>query len=212
MNAKELLQAASFAGDVQKRRNAEIILDEFQSARMPAGVAVAAIVNAIAESGLNETRAGDNGHSVGLFQLNDLRGTRPFDFDRADPRKNTRWIIAELARLWRSKGKIGNYSADESLEDAYNRGASVADMAALFSAVVERPRDVYGEMTKRAALARATFPESAVRQAKSVRYTGYDVIIPPRTDLEPNRALYWWAAILGASVLGGAILWRRFKV
>ena len=211
MNAKELLRAAPFAADPQKRRNAEIILDEFQSARIPAGVAIAAVVNAIAESGLNEFKSGDGGHSLGLFQLNDLLGRRPFDFDRFDPRKNTRWIIGELTRLWRATGKIGNYTATESFADAYNRGASVDELSALFSAIVERPKDVYGEMTKRSALARATFPESAIRQAKGIDYSTFDVILPPRTDIDRTGALYWWSAMLGAGLLVGAVIYRRFR-
>jgi hypothetical protein len=211
MNAAQILRSASFVGDVQKRRNAEIIVEEFQSARMPAGLALAAVVNALAESGLNEQAVGDRGHSVGLFQLNDLKGKRPFDFDRTDPRKNTRWIAEEMARLWRAKGKIGNYTAPESMEEAFNRGASISEMAGLFTAVVERPNDVYGEMERRAALARSVLPESSVQQAKAVKYTGYDVIIPPRTDVDPHRAIYWWAAFIGAGALAGALLWRRFR-
>lgn len=211
MNAAELVRSAPFAADVQKRRNAETILAEFQSARMPAGLALAAIANAYAESGLNERATGDGGHSIGLFQLNDLRGQRPFDFDRTDPRKNTRWIIDEMVRLWRKRGQIGKYNAVESMADAYLRGASVADMAALFSAVVERPSDVSGEMTKRAALARSLFPESAIRQAKSINYTTFDVIIPPRTDVDTHRAFYWWSGVVSFGALAGVILWRRFR-
>jgi hypothetical protein len=186
MNAADMLRAAPFAGDVQKRRNAETILAEFQAARWPAGLALAAIANAVAESNLNEFATGDGGHSIGLFQINDLRGQLTFDFDRRDPEANTR-------------------------QQAYQRGASVPEMAALFAAIVERPADIPGEMAKREALTRNLFPEAAIRRASAVKYGGADVLLPARTDVDPLSAAYWWGVAGAVALLAGAIVWRRFR-
>jgi hypothetical protein len=211
MNAADMLRAAPFAGDVQKRRNAETILAEFQAARWPAGLALAAIANAVAESGLNEFATGDGGHSIGLFQINDLRGQLTFDFDRRDPEANTRHIMRELANKWTKSGQIGRYNARESMQQAYQRGASVPEMAALFAAIVERPADIPGEMAKREALTRNLFPEAAIRRASAVKYGGADVLLPARTDVDPLSAAYWWGVAGAVALLAGAIVWRRFR-
>jgi hypothetical protein len=209
MNAPEMLQAAPFAGDVQRRRNAEIILREFEAARWPAGMALAAIVNAVAESNLNEFAAGDGGHSVGLFQINDLGGKVIYPFDRTDPRANTRHILQELANKWNKTGKIGRYNATESMAQAFSRGGTVPKMAALFAAIVERPADIPGEMAKREALARTLFPEVAIRRADTIAYRTLDFLVPARTDVEPMKAAYWWASMLGAASIVVAVIVRQ---
>lgn len=202
------LVANAFARSAAKRENAQIILDEFMVAGLPSGVALAAIVNAEAESGLNPLAAGDGGHSIGLFQINDLRGTVKYDFDRTEPHANTRWIIKEYDRLDTKTGKIGNYTANRSLDQMYNDGATVADMAAEFAAIVERPKDIPGEQVKRRALARALFGGFAVIPAKNFEYGGRSLT----TALSQDAALresalkrYWWYAA-GAIFFGGALV------
>lgn len=138
-------------------QNAQVIVAEFAAAGLPYGIGLAAIPNAMAESGLRNDAVGDNGNSVGLFQINALGGARTFDGDRRDPRYNSRWIAEEYKRYRTKKGRIGTFVAQESLDEAYARGASVAEMAGLFAAIVERPRDQVGEQARRAVLARSMF-------------------------------------------------------
>jgi hypothetical protein len=69
MNVQTALQALRNLqqGQIQ---NAAIIVSGFMEAGLPAGVGLAAIPNAMAESALNHKAVGDNGNSVGLFPLN----------------------------------------------------------------------------------------------------------------------------------------------
>ena len=57
-----------------QKANAAIIEKEFLNAGHSATVTAAAIVNALAESGLNAKAAGDSGASIGLFQMNRVGG------------------------------------------------------------------------------------------------------------------------------------------
>jgi 2-methylisocitrate lyase-like PEP mutase family enzyme len=97
------------------------------------------------------------------------------------------------------------------MQQAYQRGASVPEMAALFAAIVERPADIPGEMAKREALTRTLFPEAAIRRASAVKYGGADVLLPARTDVDPLSAAYWWGVAGAVALLAGAIVWRRFR-
>jgi hypothetical protein len=211
MNAYQMLDAAPLLRNAQKRAMAGIILDEFKAARIPAGLALAAVANAIRESGLDPNASGDNGHSIGLFQINDLGGRIEYDFDRTDPRANTQHIIRELFRMWAKDGKIGRYQAERSMKDAYENGATVPEMAALFAAIVERPKDIPKEMEASERIAREQFPEVTVRKARSIAYSSTDILIPPRSGIDNRAVFYWWASILGSSALIAALLWRRSR-
>jgi hypothetical protein len=202
------LVANAFARDADKRANAQIILDEFMVAGLPAGVALAAIVNAEAESGLNPLAAGDNGHSVGLFQINDIGGKVKYDFDRTDPNANTRWIIKEYDRLDTKTGKIGNYTATRSLDQMFKDGVNVADMAAEFAAIVERPGNIEGEKYHRRGIARSLFGGFANYPARVFEYGGRSLTEAFTEDPKLREALirrYWWYAA-GAVFFGTALV------
>ena len=191
------LVANAFSRNAAKRANAQIILDEFMVAGFPAGLALAAIVNAEAESGLNPAASGDNGHSLGLFQINDIGGKVTYDFDRLDPRENVRWIIREYARLDKKSGKIGNYTTARSLDQYLTDGVHVADMAAEFAAIVERPADIEGAKYKRRALARTLFGGYANYPARSFDFGGRSVTTALTEDPALREAAvrrYWWYA------------------
>lgn len=95
------------------------------------------VANAQAESGLSNTAAGDGGHSIGLFQLNDNggAGVGVTVAQRQDPNVNVAKILA-----------------DGGLSKAIG-AASAEAFAAAFARYVERPADKDGEARKRAALA-----------------------------------------------------------
>jgi hypothetical protein len=117
-------------GETQAGRlkNAKIIYDMFRKAGYPAGVALAAIVNARHESDLSNEAVGDSGSSVGLFQLHkNGAGKGMSQAERMDPYKNTARIIKETD-MYGSK-----------LMEASNAGASVADMSVIFGRDIERP-------------------------------------------------------------------------
>lgn len=141
---------AVYVPNETKEHNKSVILALFASAGYHGNVAKAAIVNAMAESALNHEAVGDGGHSVGLFQINDLRGKRVFTGDRKDAAYNTRWILDN------------EQAALAKVQAAALAGADVPALAAMFSQLVERPADAQGEATRRAALARKMFPPSEV--------------------------------------------------
>ena len=192
--AEPLLDAAYGVG-TDRRRVAQIILDEFLIAGYPAGI----------------------GHSVGLFQLNDIGGKIVFSFDRTDPHLNTRAIIAEFERLFGKTGKIGKYEAFQSLGPRMNTGADVKTYAAEFAARVERPDDIPGAMVKRSNLAVQRFGDAAYRAVTGFAYGPKGAIAKAAEDPKLREALarrYWWAALLfvgAVSVVGYHVVRRATR-
>ena len=120
-----------------------------ESRDIPDEVIKAAIVNAVAESGLNPNAVGDGGKSVGLFQLHERGAGHGMSVaDRKDPVKNTNRIVDTYLG---SQGK--------PMRAAYTAGERrISELAALWSANVERPADKLGEMARRRVLAGKLFP------------------------------------------------------
>jgi len=163
-----LLAQSSVKGTEQKLRNTKIIIDEFIAAGFPFSLALAAVVNAAAESALNEMAlAGAPGEdSVGLFQLNACCGGKGMSTaQRQDPVLNTRRIISELkAAINNTSGydkSLGRTVPVESISSALRRHATVAELAGLFGFHVERPKALTASLTTRATLARQMFPTMA---------------------------------------------------
>lgn len=133
--------------------NAQIIAGDFAAAGQPDNLTAAAIVNAWAESGLDEKKTGDHNHSIGLFMLDDVGGdgiglSRQY---REDPHNNIHVILSK--EVLRGRGA--------TLRARAAAGAGVAELAAIFSRDILRPGDQAGEMTKRSDLAQTMFPEIA---------------------------------------------------
>ena len=88
--------------DDDQRSMVAIISDEFAGAGL-GWLVPAAVANAYAESLLDPNAIGDNGHAVGLFQLNDASsaaaGYGMSVAERQDPYINTRRIIEEAVDL-----------------------------------------------------------------------------------------------------------------
>jgi uncharacterized protein (DUF2267 family) len=151
-----------------KENSKQIIVEEFLSAGLPLPIAQAAITNAKAESNFNPSAVGDGGKSVGLFQLHENgAGHGMSTEERKDPRKNTRRIIEIVKQVWNNKGKHNYTSGEragqtiESLSEAVGRGASIGELAGLFSYHVERPADLVGSIEKRRNMARQIFGADA---------------------------------------------------
>jgi len=130
-----------------QRANARIIEREFSAAGFGSPVVAAAIINALAESMLNNEAVGDGGSSVGLFQLHERGGGHGMSVeDRKNPTLNTRRIIDQAKK---AKGFMAKVHAGVT---------SVPELAAAFSTYVERPADKPGNEVKRAAMVARYFP------------------------------------------------------
>lgn len=126
---------------------ARVIETEFRAAGFSDAVIAAAIVNAIAESGLNPAAVGDGGRSIGLFQLHEKGGGYGMSVaERQNPTLNTRRIIQEVKK---AKGFMAEVQGGET---------SIPVLAVAFSTYVERPADKITAGTHRAALALRYFP------------------------------------------------------
>lgn len=140
-----------------QKEMAKIIEQRFLAAGLPKSVAAAAIVNAYAESGLRPGATGDSGHSIGLFQLHDRGGGHGMSVEeRKDPGINTDTILNR--EVLKGFGK--------NLRAAAAGGASIAELSAIFSRDIERPRDREGAMAKRQRIARRFFGGGADARAE----------------------------------------------
>lgn len=131
--------------------NADVIRREVLAAGYDERMARALIANSYAESGLsNGPPDGDNGHSIGLFQLNDNggAGTGMTVEQRRDPSANTRKILsdygmARVVELWRA-------------------GADAPELARQFCIYVERPANKEQKGAERAEICKQLFGASTV--------------------------------------------------
>lgn len=151
----------------EQARMAALIAREARAAGLSAALAGALIVNAYAESTLSERAAGDLdaggiAHSYGLFQLSDRPGAMGAGMSvasRIDGATNVRRMLAAL------RGDEGH-----AVRAAADRGASVAELAALISRDLERPRDVAGEQIRRRTLAIRLFGAPATVRGSRIDY------------------------------------------
>ena len=167
-----------------QKNMASIIEREFKAAGLPPSIAAAAIVNAHSESGINPYAVGDGGNSVGLFQIHRGSDKNPFwlraglkpevtketlrQYKKGAHRKNKAAFAA--ARLAagdfrfdpaRNAQTMINYEvkkgAGSRLRARAAAGASVAELAGIFSSDIERPKDKQGNIASRSAKARKWF-------------------------------------------------------
>ncbi|MEA2892649.1 MAG: hypothetical protein QOI05_3442 [Bradyrhizobium sp.] len=134
---------------VAKRPIAVQIINGFKDAGYRVPQQVAAVANAIAESGLNPNSRNFNPpkeDSVGLFQLNRVGGVGknvPVE-ELQDPAKNIALIIQEA-------NTVASFKAAASLSEAVS----------VFVHNIEKPADKEGETTKRLAIALKLLPPVA---------------------------------------------------
>lgn len=170
-----------------QRANAAIIEAEFRAAGYSGAVVAAAIVNAIAESGLNPKAAGDGGWSIGLFQMNRKGGAGVGHSvaELEDPTSNARILLSVEKK------------ALDKIEAAVKAGAGIAEAAGLFAVYVERPRDTLGEKARRAATVVKYFPSAAIQAIES-----------GVTDLLKT---YAFAGVAGLVLVGAFLGVRKWK-
>jgi hypothetical protein len=161
----------------------DIIEREFAAAGYPVEVAAAAVVNAYAESGLDPLASGDNGNSVGLFQLN-IRGAGAgmTVAARQDPVVNTRTLIT------RERRALGAVTLKAQA------GESLPALAAAFSTLVERPKYKAAAEAHRAALALRLFPLGVRASTSPVA----DRSTASATKRSTNAAFLWGTVALAS--------------
>ena len=135
-----------------RQASLEVIQEVFADAGLNERVIAAAIANSWVESGWNPNAVGDDGHSIGLFQLNDWGAGSGLSVEfRKDPRNNAKTILER--EVLAKRGLTLRTRAEE--------GAGVGELAAIFSRDIERPANVEGNMAIRKALAEDMFPSLA---------------------------------------------------
>ena len=136
----------------RQRINAQIIEHLFRWHGFHDVIIAAAIVNAMAESSLDHLAEGDNGRSLGLFQLSEHgAGHGMSREDRLNPYTNTLTIIEE----------INSYRGNRLRSSAIGLRPEtevVAEVAGIFSDDIERPGNRERARERRAEIARWMFP------------------------------------------------------
>lgn len=165
--SKSVVEQIKISLNSSQKENAKIIENIFKEKLQGKGLSdeaiakiiAAAIVNAYKESGLNASAVGDHGNSIGLFQLH-IRGAG-HDMsveERQDPVTNTKTIIER--EVLGSFGRV--------LIARAKAGATVTELAAVFSKYIERPRDVYGAMQARSKSALKMFGERVTNTSDEI--------------------------------------------
>ena len=159
MSVSELLAQAAFTPEM--RVNADIIVRQFANAGLGSGIALAAVVNAYAESQLDPLvcfgrtpwgadRAfgpiGGQENSCGLFQLNAAPGAAGEGMtveQRQSAEDNTARILA-----------VAQGPSGENLRAASRDNAPLGRLIYLFTVDIERPADSASKGNERSELAR----------------------------------------------------------
>ena len=189
--------------DAAQRGYAQLILDEFRAAGLPSGIALAAVVNAWAESMLDPLVCfgrtpwgadrsfgpiGGEENSCGLFQLNAASGAAGEGMSaeqRQDPVLNTRRIISVV------KGPAG-----QDLRDAAIEGDSLETLTELFTTDIERPANSTQKGIERGDMAVQWWGDRA---------TGSSLNLPQFAAALPITTPFF----LGLAALVGLLVWIR---
>jgi len=138
-------QTAKNITDIQKD-TAIVIEKNFNNLQIPKNITAAAIVNAFAESGLKPKIIGDNGNSVGLFQLNRFGlGSKMSVSHRQDANINSTVVGVQILK-------------NQKLLDKEKNGATISELASIFVEDIMRPKEIEKEKQLRAKLSKKIFP------------------------------------------------------
>jgi hypothetical protein len=173
----------AFSLTAAQREMADLIQREFRGAGFSAGVGMAAVANAYAESRLNPLAAtvpsekNNYEDSAGLFQLN-VKGvghgmTRE---ERLDPVTNTRKMVGYAKRESRFAGV------------ANDPDATLHDLTRAFTVYLERPADAERKGEQRAALASQMFPEAYKVSGRALARMGSGAFSPTALALAGSGA------------------------
>jgi hypothetical protein len=130
----------------EQRNTASIIEENFDKLSIPKDITAAAIVNAVAESGLKPSIIGDGGNSVGLFQLNKGGLGRKLSIEqRQDPTINSMVVGIQVLK-------------NDNLLKREEGGATIPELTNIFTKEIMRPDEANKKGIARAALAKKIFP------------------------------------------------------
>ena len=131
----------------QQKEISEIIENQLKQMEISDNIIAAAIVNAVAESNLDPNAIGDNGKSVGAFQLhkNGL-GHKLTTEERQNIFTNTNVIGIQILKNSNLTKMDENY-------------CSIPDLAATFASDILRPSNIEQEKYNRRQLASIIFPQ-----------------------------------------------------
>lgn len=131
--------------DVQKQ-TAIIIEKNFNNLQIPKNITAAAIVNGIVESGLKSKAIGDNGNSVGIFQLNKFGlGHKMTVEQRQNININSTVIAVQIIK-------------SQFLLTEEKQGASIPELSSMFAETIMRPAEIKKQKVLRYKIAKKTFP------------------------------------------------------
>jgi hypothetical protein len=180
-----------------QRANARVIEREALASGLSlTNAAIAAMItNAWAESRLNHLASGDNGRSIGLFQLHEKgAGSGMSVAERSDPATNTRRILKTVASSYGKRFLAAMRASGNSVTD-------IAELAAIFSTDVERPANASAQELKRKALAISLFP------------SGTSAALVPNQNMprsNQSAARWWWVlSMVGVGVVGFSLTQLR---
>ena len=138
------------------RKNVALIDKMMKDEGYPLAARAAAVVNAYYESGFNHLAVGDNGASIGLFQLNKWGGGIGMTPEqRAIPETNIMRMLDSIGGRPVPKKPDGIALKFKKLVDSGE--TSVSKLAGAFCRYFERPADTEGATANRADAAKKMF-------------------------------------------------------
>lgn len=109
---------------------AALIEETFDNFNIPKKIGAAAIVNALAESNLKPELVGDNGNSVGLFQLNSLGLGKGLSVDqRSNPNLNVTIVAIQVLK-------------NNKLLRLEKSGLEIPELTSVFTQEIMRPSNI----------------------------------------------------------------------
>lgn len=131
----------------EQREVSYIIENELKEMEIPDNIIAASIVNAVAESELNPNAYGDNGNSIGAFQLN-INGL------------GKKLSIDERQNLYTTSNIIGlQILKNDILYRLEEQEASIPILSAVFAQYIMNPSNIEQNKKHRFELAQKMFPE-----------------------------------------------------
>jgi len=124
-----------------------IIEEEFSQMGISPNITAAAIVNAVAESGLNPQAVGDRGKAVGTFQLHkDGLGNKLSVDDRKNVYTSSNIVGVQILKNYR-------------LSDLDDNNENISVLTQVIAEDIMRPDNIETQKDKRSKLSKKIFPE-----------------------------------------------------
>jgi hypothetical protein len=143
------LSVVQYASGLSEKQTevAETIESQLGEMEVPDNIIAAAIVNAVAESGLNPTAVGDKGKAIGAFQLhkNGLGHNLTVE-NRFNVVTNTNIVGIQILR-------------NDTLFELDHEEASIPELAAAFAEQIMKPSNIEEQKLHRAKIATKIFPK-----------------------------------------------------